>query len=58
MPFYHYRRVSGNVYDVFFDNGWEDWSRITVGPSYARVVSGNWVSPKVLKELNNTIMGL
>ena len=48
-------KVDGRVYDVFFGEGWENWSRVVSGRSYCHVVGGLFRPNQVLKLIHQQI---
>jgi len=48
-------KVNGRVYDVFFGEGWENWSRIVSGKTYCHVVGGSNRPNQVLKAIHQQI---
>jgi hypothetical protein len=46
------RQAGRYVYDVFFGNGYDNWSRVRRNTWGVSVLAGGRVSPKVCKSLN------
>lgn len=57
MPHFFYRHLTGNIYDVFIGNGWEEWTRIRVGRDYTSIIGGYRLNSGLLKEITTTIKG-
>lgn len=49
------RRVSGNVFDVFYDNGWNAWTRVRKGRSFCHVIGGRRLPHREMKHLNDIL---
>jgi hypothetical protein len=46
------RQAGRYVYDVFFGNGYDNWSRVRRNTWGVSVLAGGRLSPKVCKQLN------
>jgi hypothetical protein len=55
--FFHYKYLGGNQYDVFLENGWENWGRIAIDKHRCHYVNGLHLPLSVLKAVHSHIMG-
>jgi hypothetical protein len=46
------KRLNANHYDVFLDNGWDNWTRIRRHHWGVTVVAGKKLPREAIKELN------
>lgn len=49
--------VKKNLFDVFFGQGWENWSRFEVKGTYLKKVGGNNLSPANIAAVKEVVYG-
>jgi hypothetical protein len=54
---YYFKYVSGNHYDIWLGNGWDNWGRVAVSRHACHRVAGVPIPNGVLKEFHKQVMG-
>lgn len=47
--------VYGSLFDLFFGDGWEDWTRVSAKKNKLWIVAGAWRTPKDIGHIWNTL---